>query len=55
MLKRRFENLITNPRHRVTNAKIQWVKYAVRRFRNRQSLANAIYFHWRPGPCSRFH
>ena len=52
MLKRRFENIITYLRHRVTNAasesinaKIQWVKYTVRGFRNKQNFANAIYFH----------
>ena len=52
MLKRRFENIITYLRHRVTNAgsesinaKIQWVKYTARGFRNKQNLVNAIYFH----------
>lgn len=52
MLKRRFENIITYLRHRVTNAasesinaKIQWVKYTARGFRNKQNFANAIYFH----------
>lgn len=52
MLKRRFENIITYLRHRVTNAasesinsKIQWVKYTARGFRNKQNFINAIYFH----------
>ncbi len=52
MLKRRFENIISYLRHRVTNAasesinaKIQWVKYTARGFRNKQNFANAIYFH----------
>ena len=52
MLQRRFENIITYLRHRVTNAasesinaKIQWVKYTARGFRNKQNFANAIYFH----------
>jgi transposase len=42
LLKRRFENIITYLRHRITNAasesinsKIQWVKYTARGFRNR--------------------
>ncbi len=52
MLKRRFENIITNLKHRITNAasesinaKIQWVKYTARGFRNKQNYINAIYFH----------
>jgi transposase len=52
MLKRRFENVITYLRHRITNAtseslnaKIQWVKYTARGFRNKQNFINAIYFH----------
>jgi len=52
MLKRRFENIITYLRHRVTNAasesinaKIQWVKYTARGFRNKENFASAIYFH----------
>ncbi|HUG82261.1 MAG TPA: transposase, partial [Bryobacterales bacterium] len=52
MLKRRFENIVTCLRHRVTNAtseslnaKIQWVKYTARGFRNKQNFINAIYFH----------
>jgi transposase len=52
MLQRRFENIITYLRHRVTNAasesinaKIQWVKYTARGFRNKQTFASAIYFH----------
>jgi len=52
MLQRRFENIITYLRHRITNAasesinaKIQWVKYTARGFRNKQNFINAIYFH----------
>jgi transposase len=52
MLKRRFENIITYLRHRITNAaseslnaKIQWVKYTARGFRNKQNFIHAIYFH----------
>jgi transposase len=52
MLKRRFENIITYLTHRITNAaseslnaKIQWVKYTARGFRNKQNFIHAIYFH----------
>ena len=52
MLKRRFENIITYLRHRITNAasesinaKIQWVKYTARGFRNKRNFIHAIYFH----------
>ena len=52
MLKHRFENIITYLRHQITNAtseslnaKIQWVKYTARGFRNKQNFINAIYFH----------
>ena len=52
MLKRRFENVIIYLRHRIPNvgseslnAKIQWVKYTARGFRNRQNFINAISFH----------
>jgi transposase len=52
MLKRRFENIITYLRHRITNAaseslnaKIQWAKYTARGFRNKQNFIHAIYFH----------
>ena len=52
MLKRRFENIITYLKHRITNAasesinaKIQWVKYTARGYRNKQNFINAIYFH----------
>jgi len=52
MLKRRFENIVTYLRHRITNAaseslnaKVQWVKYTARGFRNKQNFINAIYFH----------
>ena len=52
MLKRRFGNIVTYIRHRITNAtseslnaKIQWVKYTARGFRNKQNFIHAIYFH----------
>jgi transposase len=52
MLKRRIENVLTFIKHRVTNAaseslnaKIQWVKYTARGFRNQKNFINAIYFH----------
>jgi transposase len=52
MLKRRFENIITYLQHRITNAasesinaKIQWVKYTARGFRNKRNFVSAIYFH----------
>jgi len=38
-----------------SNAKIQWVKYTARGFRNQQNFITASYFHcgastWRPHP-----
>jgi transposase len=52
MLKRRFKNIITYLKHQITNAaseslnaKIQWVKYTARGFRNKQNFIHAIYFH----------
>jgi transposase len=52
LLKRRFENIITYLTHPITNAtsesinaKIQWVKYTARGFRDKQNFINAIYFH----------
>jgi transposase len=52
MLQRRFENIITYLRHRITNvgsesinAKVQWVKYTARGFRNKRNFIHAIYFH----------
>ena len=36
---------ITNARAESINAKIQWLKYTARGFRNRERLRNAIYFH----------
>ena len=52
MLKRRFENVVTYLRHRITNAasesinsRIQWVKYTARGFRNKENFKTAIYFH----------
>ena len=50
MLKRRFENIIAYRQHQITNAageslnaKIQWVKYTARGFK--QNFIHAIYFH----------
>ena len=52
MLKRRLASILTFIKHRVTNAaseslnaKIQWVKYTARGFRNQRNFINAIYFH----------
>jgi transposase len=51
-LKRRLANILTYLKHRITNAtseslnaKIQWVKYTARGFRNKQNFIHAIYFH----------
>ena len=52
MLKRRFPNIITFLKHRITNAasesinaRVQWVKYTARGFRNMDNFIDAIYFH----------
>jgi transposase len=52
MLKRRFENIVTYLRHRITNAasesinsKVQCVKYTARGFRNKTNFVPAIYLH----------
>ena len=52
MLKRRFDNIVTYLRLRITNAasesinsKIQWVKYTARGFRSKKNFVTAIYFH----------
>jgi transposase len=52
MIHRRFENIITYLRHRITNAasesinsKIQWVKYTARGICNKANFKTAIYFH----------
>jgi transposase len=52
MIQRRFENIVTYLRLRITNAtsesinsKIQWVKYTARGFRNKSNFVTAIYFH----------
>jgi transposase len=52
MLKRRLPNILTYLAHRITNAtseslnaKIQWVKYTARGFRNKNNFRTAIYFH----------
>jgi transposase len=51
-LKSRLDNILTYLKHRITNAtsesvnaKIQWVKYTARGFRNKQNFITAIYFH----------
>jgi transposase len=52
MLKRHLENILTYLTHRITNAvteglnaKIQWIKYGARGFRNREAFKTAILFH----------
>ena len=52
MLKSRLANVLTYLKHPITNAtseslnaKIQWVKYTARGFRNFDNFVNAIYFH----------
>lgn len=52
MLKNRLQNILTDLKHRITNAtseslnsKIQWVKYTARGFRNTANFIAAIYFH----------
>lgn len=52
MFKRRLENILTYLKHPITNAgseslnaKVQWVKYTARGFRNEENFVNAIYFH----------
>jgi transposase len=52
MIKRRFANIITYLRLRITsaaseslNSKIQWVKYTARGFRNKKNFVTTIYFH----------
>jgi transposase len=51
-LKARLGNILTYLKHRITNAtsesvnaKIQWVKYTARGFRNKHNFKTAIYFH----------
>jgi transposase len=52
MLKRHLDNVLTYLTHRITNAvteglnaKIQWIKYAARGFRNREAFKSSILFH----------
>jgi transposase len=52
MIKRRFDDIVTYLKHRITNAasesinsKVQWVKYTARGFRNKANFITAIYFH----------
>lgn len=51
-LRRHLENILTYLTHRITNAvteglnaKIQWIKYSSRGFRDRERFTLAIYFH----------
>jgi transposase len=51
-LKARFQNIITYLRHPITNAiseslnaRIQWLKYTARGYRNTRNFMTAIYFH----------
>ena len=51
-LRRHLENILTYLTHRITNAvteglnaKIQWIKYSSRGFRDRERFKTAIYFH----------
>ena len=43
--RRHKRHQITNAASESLNAKIQWVKYTARGFRNKQNFINAIYFH----------
>jgi transposase len=52
MVKRHLEGIltaivrgVTNARSEGINAKIQWIKYTARGYRNRERFRNAIYFH----------
>ena len=52
IIARRLENILTYLTHRITNAvteglnaKIQWIKYSSRGFRNRERFKLAILFH----------
>jgi transposase len=52
MIQRRFENIVTYLKHRITNtasesinSKIQRVKYTARGFRDKTNFKTAIYFH----------
>ena len=52
LLKSKLPNILTYLKHRITNAasesmnaKIQWVKYTARGFRNKTNFKTAIYFH----------
>jgi transposase len=52
MLQRHLENILTYLKHRITNAvteglnaKIQWIKYSARGYRDREAFKMAIYFH----------
>ena len=52
MLKRHLENILTYVTHRITNAvteglnaKIQWIKFAARGYRNREAFKMAILFY----------
>ena len=40
-----IKHRVTNAASESLNAKIQWVKYTARGFRNQRNFINAIYFH----------
>ena len=52
IIRRHLENILNYITHRITNAateglnaKIQWIQYSSRRFRDRERSKRAIYFH----------
>ena len=52
IIRRHLENILNYLNHRITNAvteglnaKIQWIKYSSRGFRDRERFKLAIYFH----------
>jgi transposase len=52
IIRRHLENILNYITHRITNAvteglsaKIQWIKYSSRGFRDRERFKRAIYFH----------
>ena len=52
IIRRHLENVLNYINHRITNAvteglnaKIQWIKYSSRGFRDRERFKRAIYFH----------
>ena len=52
MLQTHLDNILTYLKHRITNAvteglnaKIQWIRYSARGYRNREAFKTAIFFH----------